>query len=219
MTRETRACEAPTGALVVRPALPDSVRLDAAATGATAAFALVALLLMFAGWEGFGRLNDLANAAVGWLTLVLALFLHRRIGRTLLGHSALVAAGLGAAGMSSGSWLVVTGATGYYLAGLVSALGVAALGAWLLHASRAAGQARLLAQRVARLGQAGGLVMVAGLLALPGVLAGQDDLETAPWHALASGVAWLGVYVLLPWWCAGVARAQVPDPSPVTARA
>jgi hypothetical protein len=40
-----------------------------------------------------------------------------------------------------------------------------------------------------------------GVLALPGAVAGVDDIATAPWHALVSGVAWLGLYLLYPWWC------------------
>jgi hypothetical protein len=45
------------------------------------------------------------------------------------------------------------------------------------------------------------------VLALPGLLAGVDDLADARWHShLGEAGAWLGAYVLLPVWSVRLAR-------------
>src|SRR5262245_57439497 len=117
-----------------------AVRVTALALGATALFAVVCLVLMFVVGGSFGTVNDYANAAVGWLTLVLAAVVRRAEGAEGAGWAAdlaVVAVVAAAVGMTWGTYLVVTGSTGYYLAGLVSTLGIAAVGAWLLLAHAA----------------------------------------------------------------------------------
>jgi hypothetical protein len=178
-----------------------ALRPTAVATGSVSVFAAVALALLYAGVDVFGGANDVANAVVGWLTLVLATIVHRAVGDSRLGFLPVACAAAGALLMTWGSWLVLTETTGYYLAGLVSALGVAAAGSWLLLAVAALERGGLLSRGAARLGRVAGAVMCLGVLALPGAVAGVDDIGTAPWHALVSGVAWLGLYLLYPWWC------------------
>ena len=180
----------------------------ALATGAVAVFAAVALALLYAGVDAFGRANDVANAVVGWLTLALAVTVRRAVGRGWLGVLPVAPAAAGALLMTWGSWLVLTDTTGYYLAGLVSALGVAAAGGWLLLAVADLERAGLLSRGGARLGRVVGAVMGVGVLALPGVVAGVDDIGTSPWHALLSGVSWLGLYLLYPWWCLRLTAAR-----------
>jgi hypothetical protein len=165
-----------------------------------AAFAAVALALLYAGVDVFGPANDVANALVGWLSLALAVTVRGAVD-SRLGALPVAAAAVGALLMTWGTWLVMTGTTGYYLAGLVSALGVAAAGAWLLLAVPDLARVGLLSRGTARLGRVTGAVMGLGLLALPGALAGVDDIGAAPWHALLSGFSWLGLYLLYPWWC------------------
>jgi hypothetical protein len=72
----------------------------------------------------------------------------------------------------------------------------------MLLAHAASGPAGVLRRGPARLGRLTGALMAVGVLALPGVLSGVDDLAEAPWHSVvAEAIAWLGAYVLLPTWC------------------
>ena len=50
------------------------------------------------------------------------------------------------------------------------------------------------------LGAVAGSVMAIGLLSVPGVLDRTDDMETAPGWLVATGIAWLGTYALMPAW-------------------
>lgn len=188
----------------------EAVRVTALATGVVAALACLSLALFFLGLAPFGGLNDSANAVVGWLTLALAVLVRRTAPRSRAGEAGVAMAAVGALLMTWGSWLVLTDTTGYYLAGLVSTLGVGAIGAWLLLAHRAPDSTGLLERGPARLGRLAGAVMMVGILALPGALAGVDDLAAAPWHALTSGISWLGLYLLYPWWCTRVAGRSRP---------
>ena len=198
---------APLGSVRASPASESRVQPGAArvrpaalALAVTAVAAFVCLLLMFAGVAPSGTVNDYLNAVVGWLALALALVVRRVERAGWPADAAVAAVAVGAVGMTWGTWLVVTGTTGYYLAGLVSTLGVAAIGAWLLLAQVGPPRGGLLRQGPTRFGVATGLVMLIGVLAVPGLLASVDDVRQAPWHSLASGLAWLGIYGLFPAW-------------------
>lgn len=194
---------------------PADVRLAALALGGTAVTAFVCLLAMFAGVPGAGTLNDHLNAAIGWLALAVAVLVRRRDASGWGGDVATVAAAAGAVLMTWGSWLVITDTTGYVLAGLVSTLGLAAIGAWLLLVQKEAGRG------AGRLAVATGAVMASGVLALPGVLQRIDDYSGAPWHVYVAGVGWLGAYVLLPAWCrvlrAGLRGVDQSEPTAASA--
>ncbi|HET6666916.1 MAG TPA: hypothetical protein VFG98_06500 [Intrasporangium sp.] len=191
------------------------IRLAALALGATAVTALVCLLAMYAGVPGAGTVNDWLNGALGWLALALAVLVRREESPDWRDDLGIVAAALGALLMSWGSWLVITDTTGYVLAGLVSTLGLAAIGAWLLLVQKEAGRG------AGRLAVATGAVMVSGVLALPGVLQRIDDYSGAPWHVYVAGVGWLGAYVLLPAWCrvlrAGLRGVDQSEPTAASA--
>jgi hypothetical protein len=83
----------------------------------------------------FGTINDVANAVVGVLSVVLA-WVTRNPHSVRVVHLALGAAVVGGVLMVLGLILVIFEVTGYYLAGLVSALGAGLIGAWLLVAVR-----------------------------------------------------------------------------------
>jgi hypothetical protein len=104
--------------------------------------------------------------------------------------------------MILGSVLVMSGLAGWFLAGLVSAVGSALIGFWLLRINRA-GQ---FTRDLRTLGFLAGLVMLVGLLGLLGVLRGLDDWQAAPWFVICSQLSWLGTYGLYPIWCVGLAR-------------
>ena len=192
---------------VAPPSRSAEVRLAALALGATAVTAAVCLLFMFAGVPALGPVNDHLNALVGWLALALAVLVRRREGARWPADAAVAAAAVGAVVLTLGSWLVVSGATGYYLAGLVSSLGLAATGAALLLARPsllAAGPVPAGTDRLLRLS---GWCMAAGVLALPAALAGVDDPASAPPYVwVGEGLAWLGFYGLLPVWSLRLAR-------------
>ena len=151
----------------------------------------------------FGTLNDVGNGLMAVLTAVWATGLHPRLAADAPGRAAaaLASAWVGAVVAVAGSVLVILGYTGWYLAGLVTALGYAFIGIWVFGASRWAGRSGAWPRRPARWGQRLGLLMALGLLALPGILARVDNAGQAPWWAhlgLATSVSWFGLF---PLWC------------------
>jgi len=91
--------------------------------------------------------------------------------------NSIVLAWAGAVGVSIGSFLVVSGNTGYFLSGLVSALGWAFVRAWLFLASMTKLRPIADASALRRYGLLTGLAMMVGFVGLPGILA-QSDLPS-----------------------------------------
>ncbi|HET7280193.1 MAG TPA: hypothetical protein VFJ22_19120 [Dermatophilaceae bacterium] len=182
--------------------------------------AVTSLVVFFAVGGPFGAANDVLNAAMGVLSALLAWQHHGAAARGRTGLSAVGAAGLGGVVMAVGSFLVISGITGWYLAGLVSSVGAAAIGAWLVTANQAVAVATdrppgATVPGSSRLRQAAGAVMLLGVLCLPGVLSGIDDQALAPWYVVVGQLGWLGTYVLYPAWCLRLAaclRAGAPGP-------
>lgn len=168
---------------------------------------VVCLILLFAGGDLFGLINDVANAAVGILSAVLA-SLSPAVRPPGWRRLALAAAVIGAIVMVTGSVLVIFDITGYYLAGLVSAVGAAFIGCWVLLANRFPPYAGELPRGVRMTGLAAGVVMLVGLLAIPGVLARVDDQSASPWYVSVAQGSWLGTYLLYPIWCFRLARTS-----------
>jgi hypothetical protein len=182
-------------------------RRVAMAVASVDVLAVVCLILFFVVGEPFGSVNDVANAVVAVLSGVLAWLSSpmRALGWRRL---ALAAAVIGAIVMTIGSVLVVFDVTGYYLAGLVSAVGAAFIGYWVLIANRLPPYAGELPRGVRVIGLTAGVVMLVGLLAVPGVLARVDDPNAAPWYVTVGQLGWLGTYLLYPIWCFRLARTQ-----------
>ena len=178
-------------------------RRTAVAVAAAVLAAIVLLVVYYTVGGPFGTLNDLANTVVGVLSAVLAAQTAARFGVPL---AAVAAAGAGATLMVVGSWLVVTGRTGWVLAGLVSAAGAATLGAWLVTVNLTAARAGKLSRHVARLGAVSGGLMTVGILSLPEILARVDRWDDLHWYGIAGFVGWLGLYLGYPVWCALLAR-------------
>ena len=112
----------------------DTGRL-ALAIGVVAAGSAVCLATYFAIGGPFGTINDIGNATAGVLSAGLAWRLRRQIpGRA--GNVAVGAAIAGAGLTVAGSTLVVSGTTGYFFAGLVSSVGFAGIGTWLVALNR-----------------------------------------------------------------------------------
>jgi hypothetical protein len=179
-------------------------RRVAMAVAAVDLLGVVCLILLFVVGGLFGLFNDVANAGVGLLSAVLAWLspIHPLRWHRL----ALAAAVVGAIVMTIGSVLVIFDVTGYYLAGLVSAVGAAFIGGWVLIANRFPTYAGELSRGVLVIGVTAGAVMLVGLFAVPGVLARVDDQNTAPWYVTVAQLSWLGTYLLYPIWCFRLAR-------------
>jgi hypothetical protein len=175
----------------------DTGRL-AIAVGTVAAGSAISLATYFVAQGPFGTINDIGNAATGVLSACLAWRLRDRLtGRT--GDVALAAAMAGGAITVLGSALVVFHTTGFFLAGLVSSVGFAGIGAWLVALNRRAGDAGW-TRRVRTLGMSAGALMMVGILAAPGIALRLDDAATAPLWAWIGGLGWLSTYVVYPAW-------------------
>lgn len=165
--------------------------------------AIVLLVVYYSVGGPFGTLNDLANALIGILSAVLAV----QTARLGVPAPAVAAAGLGGAVMVVGSWLVITGQTGWVLAGLVSAVGAAAIGGWLVVLNLVARRAGTLPTRITRLGLVSGAVMTLGVLTVPDIVARADSWEDLHWYGVVGFLGWSGLYLGYPVWSALLARA------------
>jgi hypothetical protein len=146
-----------------------------------------------------------ANGLVGLLSLALSWLWvrNRRSGWSTL---AIALAALGAIVMVMGSLLIIFDITGWYLAGLVSSIGSALIGIWLLIANRLHRRALELPRGLIKLGMTAGIFMIIGWLAIPGVIARIDDPQLAPWYVSAGLGNWMGTYLLYPAWCLWLSR-------------
>jgi hypothetical protein len=165
------------------------------------------LATFFAAGEPFGALNDWLIAVTAVLGGVLVLVADSA--SLEMPHDGRLAAGAavaGAAVVAAGSALVLTGTTGFFLAGLVQSVGFALLGAWLMATSRAMARARNSPRRLSTLGTVAGALMAVGLVAVPGVLLRVDDVASAPAWAWIAEVSWLGIFFAYPLWAIALGR-------------
>lgn len=189
----------------------DTGRL-ALAIGVVAAGSAVCLATYFAVRGPFGTINDLGNATTGvlsgWLAWRLRGLLPGRAGDIAVG-----AALVGAALTVVGSALVVSGTTGFLFAGLVSSVGFAGIGAWLVVANRSAGAVAAWPRRLRSVGLVSGGLMAVGIVAAPGIPLGLDDMTTAPAWIWIGFLGWLGIFVVYPAWAIwmGVVETHLAD--------
>jgi hypothetical protein len=185
----------------------DTGRL-AAAVGFVAAGSAVCLATYFVVRGPFGTISDIGNAATGALSGVLAWRLRRHIpGRT--GDIAVGAALVGAVIAVVGSALVVSGTTGFFLAGLVSSVGFAGIGAWLVVINRTDAEPAAWPRRLRSLGVLAGALMAAGIVVAPGILLRFDDMATAPGWIWIGLIGWLGIYVAYPAWAIWLVNTEM----------
>jgi hypothetical protein len=183
------------------PTEPDQVagRL-AMATGLVTLISVVSLVLFFVVGKPFGAINDWTVGFAGLLSGLLA-FALRSPGRGQA--AAALATGLALAGAAIvviGAALVISGRTGFLLAGLMESLGFALIGVWLINLNRSVGSAYKLPRRLRNLGLAAGVVMAMGFLVAPGIVMGLDDADAAPAWIWLGFVGWLGIFALYPMW-------------------
>jgi hypothetical protein len=176
----------------------DTRRL-ALAVGGVAIGTVGCLATYFAVGGPFGSINDIGNGALGLLSAGLAWRLRDRLsgrGRGL----ALGLAAVGAALTVVGSALVLSRTTGFLLAGLVSSVGFAGIGVWLVTLSRGEWAREAWPDRVRFLAVAAGVLMAIGIVVVPAIVQRVDDMATAPWWVWLGFVGWLGIYVAYPAW-------------------
>lgn len=164
--------------------------------------------------EPFGTLNDLCVALGGILSGWLVWKLHPTQGANAGGESSLGrASGLAGAVLAPlGSALVISNVTGWFLAGLVTTLGYALIGLWLLLLNTSARSSGAVPRSLDRFGILTGVAMAIGLLAAPGIFAGIDAEETAPWFVLVGlFLGGLGWNILYPIWCISFGRLLISN--------
>jgi hypothetical protein len=178
----------------------------------------LSLIVFFIVGDPFGTFGDVGNGALGLLSGALAVTLRPAAvapnpGMKVLASSAAV---LGAAIAVVGSVLILWDITGFYLAGLVSGLGFALIGVWLVAFNRwmADDVRQRCPRRLPMVGIVAGAIMAVGFINIPGVVWGLDDMEKAPVWILAGGVNWLGTYVLFPVWSIWFSRALARTRAP-----
>lgn len=183
-----------------------SIARLAVGTGIVGYATLAALMIFFAVGQPFGTANDVGNGLFGLLAAGLALALG---GRGASGRSSilLVVVALAAVLTVAGSYLVVSGTTGFFLAGLVSLAGFACIGLWLVIESRSDRPFGESPGGLARLGFVAGALMLLGFVSAPGIALGVDDMETAPIWVWLGSVGWIGAYVVYPAWAIRLGRA------------
>lgn len=157
------------------------------------------IILLYTVAPIFGPTNDIGVATAAVLQAALAFRLRSTLG-VHVSTTSVLAATIGAGVAVVGSGLVVAGATGWFLAGLVTTLGYAFLGVWVLAANRRAREVAAWPPALAAFGIWVGGIMCLGFLAALGLPSSVDDPSAAPWFvwiAYANGVGW---FILLPIW-------------------
>jgi hypothetical protein len=186
---------------------PPAISRLALVTAVVQWLGVLSLIILFAvGGGPFGFINDVANGLVGLLSLALAWLWVPGL-RTRSSTLGIAAATLGALIMIAGSILIIFDITGWYLAGLVSSVGSAFIGIWLLVSNRLHRHAAELPRGMIMLGVTSAIFMIIGLLSLPGVLVDIDDPQLAPWYVNAGLLSWMGTYLLYPAWCLWLSRS------------
>ena len=180
----------------------------AIASGVVALVGLVFIVLFFTVGQPFGTLNDLCIAIAAVLSGILAWMFYpaHHAQSPQLSPFALAAALAGALVVVAGSVLVISGVKGWFLAGLYMTAGNALIGLWLAALSYSALHTNSWPHGLATFGLVAGLIMVVGLVSVPGILRGVDAQASAPWYVNAGYVGGLGWMLLYPVWCILVGR-------------
>jgi hypothetical protein len=171
--------------------------------------AVISLVIFFVGLfqnisslSFMGELNDKINAVTGILSAALATALQSSLRQFAprLSLALLIGTWAGAFAVAFGSWLVVTGRTGFELAGYYYFFGNGLIGFWLWMLNRIMRRQNSWPRKLNGLGLIAGAFMMVGLLGLYGILAGLDGGGYSP-LMMITGISFLGIGVLYPIWC------------------
>ena len=186
-----------------------NIRRVAIAIGAVTLIGIVFIVLFFIlNIRLLGSFNDAYIALAAILGAVLAWLTHPfyQAQSPRWSRWALAVAVMGALIVALGAWLVISAATGYFLAALYFTVGTGLLGLWVLGFNRAAAQTGRWPRRLVWFGQVTGIIMLAGLITLFGILGGVDSDVNPPWHVNLGNVGMLGWYLLFPIWSVWLGR-------------
>jgi hypothetical protein len=184
----------------------------ATAIGVVAAGSAVSLATYFVAGGPLGTLNDIGNATTGVLCAAFAWRLRSHLPARVRRPAVAAAAG-GATLTIVGSTLVVSGTTGFFLAGLVSSVGFAGVGAWMVALNATRLDSDAWPRRLRWLGVAAGALMAAGIVAVPGIALRLDDMATAPGWTWIAQLGWLGTFVVLPAWALWLGALTARSPA------
>jgi hypothetical protein len=187
----------------------DIIGWVAIATGIAGLLALAFIILFFTVGQPFGTLNDICIAITAILSGVLAWMLYPEhyTQSPFQSQVAIVVALVGALVVTIGSALVISGITGWFLAGLYMAAGYALIGLWLLGLNYSFYNGNSWSHGMVIFGLVIGGIMALGFAAIPGILGRIDAWDSAPWYVnyigQAGALGWLALY---PIWCIWLGR-------------
>ena len=156
----------------------------------------------------FGTINDIGNAATGVLS---AGWPGGSAGRSRVAPATspsvpriVGAAHHGASVPPSSS----PGTTGFFFAGLVSSVGFAGIGAWLVVAEQERGRGGAWPRGFGRSASPPVRSWPSASSAVPGIPLGLDDMATAPAWVWIGFLGWLGIFVVYPAWAIWLASVE-----------
>jgi len=187
---------------------PSVVGWTAIATGIAVILAVIFLILMYTVNGRFGTVNDVFNAMIGILSVVLAwmLYAEHHSRSPLMSHIGLLLVVVGAIFAIVGSVLIIFNFTGFVLAGWYTGVGNALIGLWLAAFCYSLLNGDTLPHNLIVLGLVVGAFMAMGLLGIPGILTRVDSMESLPWYLGVGYLGFFGTYILYPIWTIWLGR-------------
>jgi hypothetical protein len=178
------------------------------AVGVSVILAVIFLILMYTVNGRFGTVNDVLNALIGILSVVLAwmLYAEQHARAPLMSQVTLALAVVGMIFTIIGSFLIIFGYTDFVLAGWYTGVGNALIGLWLAAFCYSLLTSNTFPHSLTVFGLVVGSFMTFGLLGIPGILARVDTMESLPWYLSTSYLGFLGTYVLYPIWTIWLGR-------------
>jgi hypothetical protein len=184
----------------------------AIATGIVGLLGFIFIILFFSVGQPYGTLNDICIGLTAILSVVLVWVLYPGYHTQfpLLSKIAFVIAMVGALLVLVGMVLSISGTKGWFLSGLYMAAGNAMIGLWLLVLNYSAWRSNSLPHSLVIFGLISALILVLGLVTIPGIFRGTDSQEykltvfNSIWWA--SSIGYLALY---PTWAIFLGRVLV----------
>lgn len=190
---------------------PSTIGWTAIAIGVSVILAVIFLILMYTVNGRFGTVNDVLNAIIGVLSMVLAwmLFVEHYTRSPMLSQVTLTLTVIGMVFTIIGSVMIIFGYTDFVLAGWYTGVGNALIGLWLAAFCFSNLNNDLLPKSLIIFGIIVGLSMAIGLIGIPGIFAKIDSMESMPWYLYVALFGWLGTYIFFPIWAIWFGRVFI----------